>query len=79
MAKRVISAIVMVLIFIPILEFSGINEIEKIVNFIKTMHHISCAFEIESLFYNNDENIGIIYLFLYTFVYLNAENRHGNS
>lgn len=46
----------MVLIFIPILEFSGINEIEKIVNFIKTMHHISCAFEIESLFYNNDEN-----------------------
>ena len=46
----------MVLIFIPILDFSGINEIEKIVNFIKTMHHISCAFEIESLFYNNDEN-----------------------
>lgn len=45
----------MILIFLPILDFTGINEIEKIVNFIKTMHHISCAFELESLFYT-DEN-----------------------
>lgn len=45
----------MVLIFIPIFDFSGINEIDKIVNFIKTMHHISCAFEIEHLFYQEEE------------------------
>lgn len=47
----------MILIFLPILDFTGINEIEKIVNFIKTMHHISCAFEIENLFYANEDKI----------------------
>ena len=45
----------MILIFLPILDLTGINEIEKIVNFIKTMHHISCAFELEELFYEKEE------------------------